>query len=102
MNKQILIILTAFSFWSIQCTEGLGRDILPLVALLGNVQLQQPAQGPLTSEEQIKKQEKNREQQLKRAEKAAFKRQQKANQPNSKGQHQGCKHNRGAAGSWYK
>ncbi|NBO99533.1 MAG: hypothetical protein EBU90_05300 [Proteobacteria bacterium] len=79
MNKQILIILTAFSFWSIQ-----------------------GAQRQLTSQEQQKKQEKDRQQQLKRAAKAAFKRQQKANQPNSKGQHQGCKHNRGAAGSWFK
>ncbi len=104
MNKQILIILTAFSFWSIKGGEGLGSDILPLAALLAHVQLEVPAQRQLALDQQRKKQEKDRKQQLKKAEKQALKAQRKASQANCKGQQTSRNnHNsRGAAGSWYK
>lgn len=103
MNKQILIILTAFSFWSIKGVEGLGSDILPLAALLANVQLEVPAQRQLTSDQQRKKQEKDRKRQLKKAEQEALKAQRKASQANCKGQQTSRNHHsRGAAGSWYK
>jgi len=103
MNKQILIILTAFSFWSIQGGQGLGQDVLSLAGLLANVQLGRSGQRELTSEQQAALNQEDKKRELEKAKKKALKAQTKANRPTYKGSQDPRKYkSRGAAGSGYK
>jgi hypothetical protein len=72
MNKQILIILTTFSFWSIQAGQGLGQDVLSLAGLLANVQLGRSGQGLLTSEEQAALNQKDKKKEIEKSKKRSF------------------------------